>query len=156
MSRSLYVTTGHQYIAGAAKPWYVSQGMIVSAAEGKGFTDVKVTARADYPKVSLPPIPEGSQDDWNVLGTAKRAGPSASLDLPDPVRWVVDITAAQKADPNYSPVPGQPGGYSPPTYPLVVPALDDWTTQPSGPLALALWAGTLGLVGAFLAWELFG
>lgn len=159
MTRSLYVQSGHQYIGGAAKPWYVSQGMIVSAAEGKGFTSVKVATRADYPKVSLPPIPEGSQDDWNVVGTATRSAPSASLDLPDAVRWVVDITPAQKADPNFTPVPGAPPGtkeYAPPTYPLVVPAGVDWTTQPSGPVALALWAGTLGLVGAFLAWELFG
>jgi hypothetical protein len=157
MTRSLFVESGHQYIGGAAKPWYVSQGMIVSGAESKGFVDVKVAPRSDYPVFSLPPIPPGSQDDWNVIGTARRAGASSSLDLPDAVRWVVDITT-QKADPNYELVPSGAGAkvYAPPTYPLVVPQGVDWTTTPSGPAALYLAAGVLGLTAAFIAWELFG
>ena len=161
MSGSIYVETGHQYITGAAKPWYVSQGMIVAAAQSKGFTNVQVAARNDYPAASLPPIPEGSQDDWNVVGTATRSAASTSMDLPDPVRWIVDITpaVAQRPDPSYTPVPvpaGAPPVYAPPTYPLVVPQGIDWTTEASGPGTLVFAAASLGLVAAFIAWEVFG
>jgi hypothetical protein len=163
MAKSLYFESGHQYMTGAAKPWYVSQGMIVTAAQAKGFTDVHVTSRGDYPASSLPPLPDGTEDDWNVVGTATRAGANTSMDLPDPVRWVVDITPAQAAVPSYTPVPtpqaspqAAPVSYAPPTYPLVVPQGVDWTTTASGPGPLIFAAATLGLVTAFLAWELFG
>ena len=167
MSGSTYVAQGHQYMSGAAKPWYVSQGMIITAAEAKGFTDVHVTSRGDYPASSLPPLPAGTQDDWTVVGTATRSGASTAMDLPDPVRWIVDITPAQAPVPNYTPVPvpasapqagpqAAPVAYAPPVYPMVVPQGIDWTTAASGPTPLVLAAVAIGLVGAFIAWEIFG
>lgn len=153
MSKSVYATAGHTYMAGASKPWFVTQGMIVSAAQGKGFSAVKVASRADFPASQVPPLPPGTPNDWDVLGTGVRAPPSGSVDLPDRVRWVVDVTPLSRPDPNFERAPGTPGtpvSYAPPVYPDVVPAGVDWTVAPSGTLTAVLLAAGLGLVGALV------
>lgn len=157
--KALYATKGHTYMAGANKPFFVSAGMIVSAAEGKGFTDVKVTARGGYPASSVPPLPPGTPDDWDVLGTGVRSSPSAQVELPDRVRWVVDVTPAARPDPNFEPGPapagGRAGSFLPPVYPTPIPAGVDWTVAPSGRLTMVFWAAALGLLGtlAAISWK---
>ena len=167
----MLVYNGHQYMGGAAKPFFTTNGMIVAGAEGKGFTNVRVIDRDKYPAAELPPIPDGTSDDWNVIGTGTWGQADQDLSLPGEVRWFVDVTQGQQpsATPQYTPpdfpmapAPApQDGGQTAPPYfydpwtappvePVVVPQDLPWTTVATSPATVAAGAAAIGAAAALL------
>lgn len=90
---------GHTYIGGASVPFIVSHAMIKDGAQNLGFDQVVVTDREDFPLSFLPPIPPGTQDDWDTIVIGRRVAPDGDVSVPDGVRWLVDVTPALPASP---------------------------------------------------------
>lgn len=110
----MFAKQGHFYILGADAPFFVSKSMMANAGKDKGFDQVQVFDRGDFPKSQLPAIPSGSSNSWNTVARGRRAASDGEVSLPSEVKWVVDVTpvvaqpAPGPADP--VPVPSQPSG----------------------------------------------
>jgi hypothetical protein len=161
---SYYVRQGHSYMGGASRPFFITNGMLVQAAIDRGFDQAKVIARDEFPASQLPPLPADTDDDWNVLGSGRRATSDGAVDLPGAVKWVVDVTqTAQPTSPEpqqVDPGTGQPTAPStsgdvtwlPPVYPEMIPQDLPWTTTPSSVWDEVFFAAAIGTVG-FLIYE---
>lgn len=163
---SHYVRQGHSYMGGASKPFFITQGMLVQAAIDKGFDQVKVISRSQYPTASLPPLPSGTDDGWDTIGMGHRTAPDGAEELPGAVKWVVDVTQAEApTGPAPTPVdpgtgqPTDPGGpapgsgqvtWLPPVYPEMVPQDLPWTTTPSSVWTEVFLAVAIGAAGFVL------
>jgi hypothetical protein len=166
----VYVQQGHTYIGGASVPFFVSDSMIKSGAQGQGFDQVQVYSRKSFPIYQLPPIPPGSSNDWDTVVTGQRAAPDGNVNVPPGVRWVVDTTPVQvpvvmPPTPAPAPAPVPPFLQANPAWDWPVPApLPPSKPSATGPavfggvpgdmrMPLIVGMGVVG--GAFFAWQAY-
>lgn len=155
------VLQGHSYVGGASSPPIVPNSQLASGLAEMGFDHVTVIDRADFPKFMLPPIPPGSDPDWDIVGSAHRVAADGEVALPSRVRWVVDVTPAPPAQPASGPMPtGGASGPLPPV-PIGPPVQPSYAfTPPSSGVgvpfvAAAILGGITGIV-VLAAWHLPG
>lgn len=127
----MFVKQGHKYIAGASVPFFVTDSMLVSGGQSNGFSQIKIFDRDEFPKAQLPPLPQGSSNDWNTIAVGVRVAPSGNVSLPSEVRWVVDLTPNPVVA---QPPPPPPPQKLPPFFPPSAPPpqrADLWPQVPN-------------------------
>lgn len=135
---------GHSYVGGVDVPFFVPNSSLAEDLLGLGFVDVRVVNRKGFPARDLPPIPAGASDDWNTVALATRAGPTMEMELPERLKWIVDVTPVAPVD--APPVPSSPPVAPFPSSPPSAHAPDPPSIGGSVVLGLAF-----GLVGGVLA-----
>jgi hypothetical protein len=155
----MIVEQGHTYIGGANAPLVVSNARVVEWLLANGFSGVQGVSRKNFPLVSLPALPPGTDPDWDTVAVATRTSATGNVDVPSRVRWVVDVTLPQVAQalpppPSFLPPPSPgvvaPGQAAPRVAPASVAALPP-ESYPIGDVAVAgaflgLTAGVIALV----------
>lgn len=78
-------------MAGADVPVIVSEDDIREGLAEHGFAEVQIIDRDKFPIANLPRVP-GASDDWDTVIIGRRVAPDGSVDVPEQVRWAVDVT----------------------------------------------------------------
>lgn len=94
----MIVIQGHRYAAGVDGSVFVPNSLIRSNLAKEGFTDILVTNRSETAPAVIPLLPPGTTDAWDTLALATRAGPTADFEVPDRVRWFLDVTPPAPAE----------------------------------------------------------
>lgn len=152
----MFFQQGRVYMGGVNVPFFVSDSKLRDGLVEKGFSNIQIVARDDFPIVNLPPRPPGTSDDWDTVVVGTRTGPDASIDVPIEARWVFDVSplpAAATAAAAAPTLPLQPAPGAPQAWP---PLSDLVTTQtplsipqvPKLPLLVGL--GVVG--GTMIGW----
>lgn len=114
---------GFTYIAGYDNPALLPNSTIEKGIAGKGFAIIFNLPCDEYvAPFMLPPSAGPCDDEWDYIAAILRTGPSANLDVPDRVSFIITIPPAQPPPPGPAelPPPGQPGqppGLPPPPPP---------------------------------------
>lgn len=106
----MFVKQGHDYILGAHVPEFfgvpvVSKGILISEGQKRGFAQIQIVERDQFPISQVPMLAPGTNNDWNRVATGRRVEPDGNVDLPSEVRWVVDVTPVAVAPPPPQPEP---------------------------------------------------
>lgn len=99
MARRLF-ETGHTYIGGADVPFIVSEDMIRGELEDNGFADVRLWDAGDFG-----PLPFAVSGDFNTVGMATYRGASKTLDMPDELAFLHDLTPPARSSEDAPPAP---------------------------------------------------
>ncbi len=127
----MIVAQGHRYAFGVEGSWAIPNSLIASGIRDRGFTDVTVRNLSDVPASELPPVPANAQPGWDTVGWATRSAPTADEQLPDRVRWVVDLTPAPPPAPSPPSVPSSPRPKLSPSAQTSRAPILSWALQPA-------------------------
>lgn len=90
MARAIPLIVGSRIYAGANLPFYVSQGMVTSYLENRGFTGIKWHKRSEPLPAGLDPQKDPQyDDDWDVWAEGQYSGLQAGqLEPPADPAWM--------------------------------------------------------------------
>jgi len=125
------VVQGHRYAFGVEGSWAIPNSLIASGIRDRGFTDVTVRNLSDVSAAELPPVPANAQPGWDTVGWATRVAPTADEQLPDRVRWVVDLTPAPPPAPSPPSAPSTPSPKLSPSAQASRSPILSWMLQPA-------------------------
>ncbi len=100
------LVSGAKYFAGIKRPFFISQGMVSSAATDLGFTDIKFHERDKTLPVN-PKLDPKYEDDWDEWVEAKYSGPTKEHDITRRWKWAIRRAGGNKITVVKAPEPVQ-------------------------------------------------
>ncbi len=138
---------GYSYLVGVDRPMVVSLDTLKEGVEDEGFSVGNIWECEQAPPMPAP-VPGTCGDEWDYIVAAKRVAPSAKLDIPGRVKWILELPPPKPAvqPPPVQPPPGAPVQPPPPEPPQLIHVAQFEAEVPLGPRLVAV------AIGAAAGW----